>query len=199
MNLFEKVSLEQYKKDLLNYYPKLANVENIEERITKIYEDIKLPKRGTKDSAGYDFFVPHNISIDVGGVIVIPTGIRCKMDSDLVLELFPRSGHGFKYHLVFANTVGIVDADYYHSSNEGHIMIELIYSGFANDKLGYISIDDDIPNPTLYPFKSTDIPRYLDFKKGTAVCQGILTPFRKIEGDEVDTIRDGGFGSTDNR
>lgn len=199
MNKFEKVSFEQYKADLLKYYPSLSNTNDLDNKLQKIYDDIKLPERGTRDSAGYDFFLPHKISIDLGGVIIVPTGIRCQMDSDLVLKLFPRSGHGFKYHMVFANTVGIIDADYYNSSNEGHIMIEIIYDGFATDKIGYISIDGDEIGKPLHPYKTMDIPRYLDFDKGTAICQGIFTPFHKVVGDEVDTVRDGGFGSTDNK
>ena len=60
--------------------------------------------------------------------VVIPTGIRWvteENDKDKVLMLFPRSGLGTKYGLRLKNTVGIVDADYYYASNEGHIMAVL--------------------------------------------------------------------------
>lgn len=63
---FEKVSFEQFKKDW-EYYN-----ENIQE----IYDNIKLPKRATKGSAGYDFFAPISLTLAPGKTIKIPTGIR---------------------------------------------------------------------------------------------------------------------------
>ena len=42
------------------------------------------------------------------------------------LGIYPRSGQGFKYGIKLANTVGIIDSDYYHSDNEGHIFIKFV-------------------------------------------------------------------------
>ena len=195
---FEKVSYERFKEDMIKYYPSLNNDSNADTRLKEIYNDIKLPKRATKGSAGYDFYLPFNISIDLGGILIIPTGIRARIKDDKHIQLHPRSGHGFKYHMIFANTVGIVDSDYYNSDNEGHILIEIIYSGFSNE-CGYVDIPDNSGNSKLYQFKKVDIPRYIDFDKGTGICQGIFTNYDITENDDVDKIRNGGFGSTDNR
>lgn len=199
INEFEKVSYDQFKKDMFKYYPKLKDIQDIDTTLREMYNDIKLPKRATTGSAGYDFFLPFGISIDVGGMLIIPTGIRSKIKDNKHLQLHPRSGQGFKYHLIFANTVGIVDSDYYNSDNEGHIMIEIIYDGFRNDSLGYINIPDNNGNKKLYEFNKLDIPRYIDFDKGTGICQGIFVDYDLTENDDTNEIRNGGFGSTDIR
>ena len=110
---FEKVSFNEFKNGFDNLN---------EEEIKKIYDDLKLPKRATKGSAGYDFY------LEPGKTIKIPTGIRAKMEVNYVLKLYPRSGLGFKYRLQLNNTVGIIDSDYYYSDNEGHI-----YAKITND------------------------------------------------------------------
>ena len=111
--LFHKVSLNQFA---LAY--KDNNVENI-------YNDIKLPQRATKGAAGYDFFAPFDFTLKPNETITIPTGIRCEMDENRVLMIFPRSGLGFKYRMQLNNTVGIIDSDYFYSDNEGHIFIKI--------------------------------------------------------------------------
>jgi dUTP pyrophosphatase len=150
---FEKVSEEQYNKDSI-----LA------------YEDIILPKRATKGSAGYDFFSPVDIILEPECTVRIPMGIRCKMEEDWVLLLVPRSSLGFKYRLQLDNTIGVIDSDYYYAKNEGHIMIKL-----TNDS------------------KNGDI---LEIKKGDAIAQGIFVQYGITEDDDVMTERTGGFGST---
>ena len=113
---FYKVSKEQYLKSFDN--------KNNEE-ILSIYDDILLPKRATKGSAGYDFFAPFDIVLKPGETIKVPTGIRVSMEENYVLKLYPRSGLGFKYRLQLNNTVGIIDSDYYYSDNEGHIFAKI--------------------------------------------------------------------------
>lgn len=162
---FEKVSLKQFEKDYLNSFPEL-DLKNID----LIYDLVKLPKRATTMSAGYDFYAPFDIELAPGETIKVPTGIRCKMDEDWVLMLFPRSGLGFKYRLQLNNTVGIIDADYYGSSNEGHI---------------YIKITND-----------TNENRHIQIKEGEGFAQGIFLNYGICDDDEVSAIRDGGFGST---
>jgi dUTP pyrophosphatase len=114
---FEKVSFEQFQSGFDN----LFSVEELKE----IYEELPLPKRATKGSAGYDFFAPFDITLAPGQTIKIPTGIRAKMEDGWVLKLYPRSGLGFKFRLQLNNTVGIIDSDYYYSSNEGHIFAKI--------------------------------------------------------------------------
>lgn len=160
---FEKVSLEQFKKD---YYDTFNTLENVEE----IYNDIKIPTRATKGSAGYDYFAPFDISLKPGETIKIPTGIRCYMEEGWVLKNYPRSGLGFKFRLQLNNTVGIIDSDYYYSTNEGHIMSKIT--------------NDSNENKTIF------------VKKGDGFIQGIFLEYGITYDDEVNEIRDGGFGST---
>ena len=162
---FEKVSYEQFRKDLLSY-----NLYE-EDKIKEIYNNIKLPERATKDSAGYDFFVPVDIKLMPESMtgLPVPTGIRCKMDEDVVLMLYPRSGLGFKYGMALLNTVGVIDSDYYNADNEGHIKLK-------------------ISNPSN---------KTLELKAGSAIMQGIFTPYYLAEESTPTAERTGGFGSTD--
>ena len=165
---FSKVSYEQFAYDWKYAFP-LATDEEIE----VAYDSIVLPKRSTVGSAGYDFYLPDDVDVLDGHATLIPTGIRCEIKDGWVLSLFPRSGHGFKYGIHLANTVGIIDADYAFADNEGHIMVKLV--------------NDSILKKDVY------------FKKHTAFCQGILMPFGITVDDEVEAKRTGGFGSTDSK
>lgn len=161
---FEKVSYEQFKKD----WDDTFNKPSIVSQVNKAY-DVDLPKRATKFSAGYDFYSPLDFVLKPGETIKIPTGVRCGMNTDWVLLLFPRSGLGFKYRVRLENTVGVIDSDYYHSDNEGHIFVKITNEG---EKL-------------------------LTVHKDEAFCQGIFFEYGITEDDAVETIRNGGFGSTD--
>ena len=136
-----------------------------------VYDEIVLPKRATKGSAGYDFFAPFDITLQPGEAITVPTGIRAKINEGWVLMLFPRSGLGFKFRLQLNNTVGIIDADYYDADNEGHIFCKIT--------------NDTKENKTVF------------VEKGKGFCQGIFVPFGVTTDDETDGERSGGFGSTD--
>lgn len=120
---FEKVSLEQYKKDMRDCFRNKYTDEEIE----IFYNKIELPKRATKGSAGYDFRIPFNLELEKYETAKIPTGIRVRIDEGWVLKLYPRSGLGFKHGFKLINTVGIIDSDYYNSDNEGHIMAKVLY------------------------------------------------------------------------
>lgn len=160
---FEKVSFEQFKKDWLAEFPAICDIE-------ALYESIKLPRRATIGSAGYDFFVPEAFTLSPGSTIKIPTGIRVRIDEGWVLKIYPRSGLGFKFRLQLNNTVGIIDSDYYNSSNEGHIMIRI-----TND---------------------SNEEKTLELRKGDGFCQGIFVEYGITYDDDADGTRDGGFGST---
>ena len=54
---FEKVSYEQFEKDWEK------NMGGSKEEIKAIYDSIKLPHRATKQSAGYDFYAPVDLSL----------------------------------------------------------------------------------------------------------------------------------------
>lgn len=162
---FEKVSFEQYKKDFKDTFDNYSD-----EQIKQIYNDIKLPKRATKGSAGYDFYSPIAFTLKPCENIKIPTGIRVKIDDGWFLANFPRSGLGFKYRLQLNNTVGIIDSDYYNALNEGHIMTKLT--------------NDSKENKTVV------------IEKGMAFSQGIFLQFGITIDDDSDELRIGGFGST---
>lgn len=177
---FEKVSFDQYVADRIKCGCRLCNEIYKEE-----YEKIKIPSRATSGSVGYDFYLPYDISLNVGEFIVIPTGIRCKMIEGYSLDIYPKSGLGFKNFTTIANTIGIIDADYYCSDNEGHIMIKLINKGFdvIRDK-----------NDT-----TADICKILNRKQGESFVQGIFHEcfgaLNDYDNPEM-KIRNGGFDST---
>lgn len=137
-----------------------------------VYSGIKLPKRSTKGSAGYDFFFPFgNTELRPGVSVLIPTGIKCKISEGWVLKEYPRSSLGFNYRLQLDNTVGIIDSDYYNNpKNEGHIMIKLT--------------NDSRENMTCV------------FETGSKFCQGIFVPYGITVDDDVTEAREGGLGST---
>ena len=165
---FEKVSREQYVKDFLDTFPGKGR-----EEAEAVYGAIRLPRRATKGSAGYDYFSPVDFTLGPGETVKIPTGIRARMEEGWVLCNFPRSGQGFKYRLQLNNTVGIIDSDYYFSDNEGHIMTRL-----TND---------------------SNEGKVLTVRAGEGFLQGIFFPFGITEDDAADGVRNGGFGSTGGR
>ena len=111
---FQKVSFEQFAKAMKDTFGESGELE-------RVYEEIILPRRATAGSAGYDFRSTVSVSLAPGETVMIPTGIRVKIDGGWALLLFPRSGLGFRYRLQLNNTVGVIDSDYYDSDNEGHI------------------------------------------------------------------------------
>lgn len=71
-----------------------------------------MPKRATRNSAGYDICASDECVIEPGKKAVIHTNIRVHMNSDEVLLVYPRSSYGIKRDLMLANSVGVIDADY---------------------------------------------------------------------------------------
>ena len=167
MSHFEKVTFEQWKAD--------CGIRGLDDAALKEWFDaIKLPRQATAASAGCDFFMPFNLNFESGSSFRIATGVRwvCGKtagDRDKVLLLVPRSGLGFKYGIRLSNTVGVVDADYCDSDNEGHIIISLV-------------------NPS-------DTTVLLE--EGKPYAQGIIVKYEVPEGAESGEARNGGFGSTD--
>ena len=170
---FEKITREQWVKDMMDLYQfENPSKEHLEE-INKLYDNIQLPKRATKYSAGYDFYVSGDIAILSENSGIILTGIRwvCDKEEDKnkVLQLYPRSGIGFKTGVRLMNTVGIIDADYWEGNNEGHIMLKLY-------------------NPMDSP---------LHVKDGDAIVQGVITEYHTCDDEEeIVEKRTGGMGST---
>ena len=162
---------------------------------------VKLPVRMTKNAAGYDFFAAEDFLLPsiwkfnflkilyalhkqknitetelLEGQkclkpFLVPTGIKAYMKDDEFLMLANRSSSPLKRSLILPNGVGIIDADYYNSSNEGHIMIKL--SCDAHDDGHTVSLS-----------------------AGDGFAQGIFLQFGITVDDDASGIRDGGFGST---
>lgn len=173
---FQKVTYEQFKMDWLKIFKNRkeeSDKEYVENIIKKNYANIKLPERATKYSAGYDFYIPFDYTLKPNESVMIPTGIRCKMNENYALQIYPRSSYGVKYGLHLANTVGIIDSDYYYSDNEGHIYVKLTNDG--------LSAQDVI------------------LTQGTAFCQGVFMQYGITFDDEVSAVRNGGFGSTNKK
>lgn len=98
--------------------------------IQKLRPDAQIPKRATKNSAGYDLYamLEQSIVMKPGEICRIPTGIAVAPSrSDVALCIFPRSGLSSKYGITLANAVGLVDSDY-----RGEIQVPLIHLGKEN-------------------------------------------------------------------
>lgn len=161
---FEKVSFEQFEEAWEKLFV------DTKEEIRAIYDSIKLPVRATNGSAGYDFFTPIALTIEPQRTVLIPTGVRVKIENGWFLAITPKSGLGFKYRLQLDNTIGVIDSDYYYSDNEGHIFIKMTNDGNEG--------------------------KVIELKAGASVCQGIFLPFGITYDDNATGIRNGGLGST---
>ena len=159
MRKFEVISINQFNKDFKDTDTK--------------YDDIIIPKRSTKFSAGYDFYMPYDLTIKKNDVVLIPTGIKVMLNPDEFLGIYIRSSLGFKYNLRMCNQVGIIDSDYYNNtSNEGHMFVKLKNEG-----------DNDIV-----------------LKKYDRYVQGIIQKYYIVDNEkEIEDIRVGGIGSSGRR
>ena len=143
--------------------------------IAKGFEDknINLPERKTKYSAGYDVECAEDVIIPSfkKGMkpTLVKTGIKAYMQDNEYLMLVNRSSNPGKKGLVLANSVGIIDKDYYgNPDNDGHFM-------FA-----------------VYNIKEDDV----EVKKGECIGQAIFQKYLVTDDDDAQGERMGGFGST---
>ncbi len=136
-------------------------------------KEINLPIRKTKYSAGYDIEAAEDVvvpSLKKGmNPTLVKTGLKAYMQNDEVLLLYNRSSNPKKKGLILANSVGVIDKDYYgNQDNDGHIM-------FA-----------------FYNIKEEDIT----IKKGEAIGQAVFQKYLVTDDDNAQGERVGGFGST---
>ena len=144
--------------------------------IVKGYEkkDVHLPIRKTKFSAGYDVEAAEDkiIPIFTPGMkpVLVSTGLKAYCQDDEYIMLVNRSS-GPKKGLILANGIGIVDHDYYgNETNDGEIFFQFI--NCSNEEI--------------------------QIHKGDVIGQMIFQKYLMIDNDKPsDTIRQGGFGSTD--
>lgn len=151
--------------------------------VKKLYEDAKLPTRGSEKAAGYDLYayIPENVNVimdipDAPKKVGIPphytqmisTGLSVEIPDGYFGAIFARSGLASKQGLRPANCVGVCDSDY-----RGPYMVAL-----HNDSNEY---------------------RYVEH--GERIAQLVVMPYLPVEFEEVDELDetergDGGFGST---
>lgn len=138
-------------------------------------KDIHLPKRSTKHAAGYDIEAAEDVIIPAfkpgQKPTLIPTGLKAYCMEDEWYMLANRSS-GPKKGFIMANSIGIIDSDYYENeSNDGHFYFQYINC-----------LDHD-----------------LEVKKGDIIGQVIFQKYLLADNDEAGGIRTGGFGSTDKK
>lgn len=158
-------------------------------------ENIKMPVRATKNSAGYDMFVAENVIVypvaDVVGSVprsakpeildaviekyktarptLVSTGVKCYLEEGQYLKLVSRSSIPLKTWMICGNSEGIIDSDYVLAQNDGEIFFEVI----------------NLSNTPIL------------LQKGDKICQGIICRYETFDEEEIPTEkRSGGFGST---
>lgn len=130
--------------------------------------EIKLPTRGSKNSAGYDFYSPVDAVIQPNEMVMIWTDVKASMYYDNALLIIPRSSMG-KHPIMISNTVGLIDSDYYgNESTDGNIGFRLLNLGTT-------------------PY---------EINAGDRIGQGIFIKYGTVKDDNTTTERKGGFGST---
>lgn len=133
----------------------------------------QFPEKGSKKAAGYDFINFEEVTIEPNEIKYVKTGIKAKFPDDTALLLLNRSSNPKKKHLILANGVGLIDADYYNNpDNEGEI-------AFA-----FMNISDE---PVI-------------IRAREKLGQGMFVKYQDITGYNTDNVseRSGGFGSTGN-
>ncbi len=149
MRKFEKISYEQFKKDICDD--------------KELYSRIELPKRSTNHSAGYDIKSIVSETIKPGESKVIKTGIKVAMNPDEVFYIIDRSSLGFKYDITLSNSVGVIDSDYYNNEdNEGHFSVKLINHG---KKEYVINIGDRIAQGIFMKYLTVDDEEIINKKR----------------------------------
>ena len=155
----------------------------------EVAEDIVIPSYHNLMKVMNDI-IPQNVILDTNEVVhntftldeianitktlntkptLVSTGMKCQLEPGTYLELSVRSSCPLKYWLILANSVGIIDADYYNNpDNEGEIFFQMI---------------------NLSPFD-------ILLRKGDIIGQGIIKPYLTTEDDNASGQRIGGFGST---
>jgi len=151
-------------------FKKVSQKEFIKYKSEQEYNNVCLPKRSTKASAGYDFSIPYNVKINPKETITIYTGIKAYMQLEEVLFIVVRSSIGIKYKLKLVNQIAVIDSDYYNNlENEGHIIIALE------------NVGDEV----------------VELNTGMRFVQGIFLRYLISENEEEpNNKRQGGLGST---
>jgi len=133
-------------------------------------KEVKLPKRADEKSAGYDFYMPCDLTLSPMQKTIVFTDVKAYMQEDELLQIYIRSSLAIKQGLMLSNNVGIIDSSYYNNKgNDGNIGIALV-------------------NTT---------GKTIQLKEGDRIAQGVFIKFLTIDMEELlDTKRTGGMGSS---
>ena len=139
-------------------------------KLREVFYDINTPVRADERSAGYDFFCPIDVMLHPGQKMLVFTDVKAYMESDEVLQLYPRSSMGIKKGLMLSNTVGVIDSSYYENEgNDGNIGLPLLNTSGKG----------------------------LQIKAGERIAQGIFIKYLTADQDNVlSETRKGGMGSS---
>lgn len=139
------------------------------EYVSRMGTIVRKPTRGSIHSAGYDFYVYDDYTIEPKQSVLIKTGVKAYMPPDEYLDLRVRSSLGIKRQLMLATGASVIDSDYYNNpDNEGEIMVVLYNYG--------------------------DEPQTIE--AGERIVQGIFTKYFLTDYDNTTDQRTGGTGST---
>lgn len=156
-----------------------------------------LPLRGSKTSAGYDFYATEDFSVPPQGKSEFTTDIKTYMHPGEMLMLVVRSSTGTKSDLMLANTLGIIDSDFYNNpDNEGNIKIilrnlrpDMRILGFKELLVG----GEAVMIPQIEDLRNSNT---VHIKAGDRVVQGIFIPVLESDNCNSDADRQGGLGSS---
>ena len=85
------------------------------------YEGIRLPRRATALSAGYDLESAIDVVLERGKIVLVPTGLKASVPSDEFLAIYIRSSLAYRHGIILVNGVGVIDADY-----EGELLLPMM-------------------------------------------------------------------------
>lgn len=131
--------------------------------------EIQLPTRGSKHSAGYDFYLPCDLTLAPGEKTCVWSDVKAYMQEDEVLMVYVRSSVGIKKGLRLSNGTGVIDADYFNNENTG-----------GNIGIALQNVSDEI----------------VSLPKGERICQGVFIKYLVADSGNTDKERNGGIGST---
>ena len=159
---------------------------------------VLLPLRATRTSAGYDFFATCDLSIRPGETGRFITDVKAYMGPNEMLMLVVRSSAGIRRGLMAANTIGIVDSDYFDNpDNEGnlHIVLRNLLPAMALEGQRSVTLSDgtQLEVPIIRDLSEENT---VHIKKGERVVQGIFVPVLPSDNCNSNEQRMGGFGST---
>ena len=147
---------------------KTRGFEVVKDEMRKTKGDITLPTRGTSKAMAYDFYANDDYVVEPNKIVKIWTDVKAYFQDDEALLINVRSSMG-KQPIILANVQGWVESDYYgNKDNNGNLGVNLFNLG----KTPYV------------------------IKKGERIAQCMFIKKLDADNGDTDTIRTGGFGST---